>query len=263
MGDEPIPADLTAAPEWATDELDEALVAGAVLPEVVERWQITEDGQAEWAMRKLAALAARADEVRAQARGWRNPIDEWERAELERVERPARFFAAHLERYGLDVRANDPRRATVPLPSGEIATRAPKAPTVTIDDEAALLAWLGEHLPGTLYGEVVKVTTTAQIMPLRRLVSARLADLPFCGHCGESLDVTVLKALTGPHELGREYRHASDGEYDHEASPAPGFEVVWTGADADGTPLVEGLAGQVVPGLSASLAATTVKVNPR
>lgn len=270
---EPIPAELTDGPDWATEELDEALLAGAVLPEVAERWTITDDGAAEWAMRRLAAFAARAAEVRARAAGWRTPIDEWERAELERVERPARFFAGHLERYGLAVREANPRQATIPLPSGEIATRAPKAPTVSVSDDEALVAWLGEHLPGALYGDVVKVTYSPQVLPLRKLVVAVAVETPWCVTCGAALESVVDDDPHWVHALPDNPEFDVDAEYDHEPQGAPGWSVRWQGPGPDAavpldldpaaTAALLELVGAEVPGLSATLGDATVKVKPR
>lgn len=265
MGDlEPIPAELTDGPEWASEELDEALLAGAALPDEAEKWVILDDGQAEWAMRKVAALMARGGEVKARAGDWRARIDEWERAEMARVQRPAGFFLEHLERYGLAVRAVNPRQATIPLPSGDIATRAPKGPTVAVSDEEALLAWLGEQLPTDLYAEVVKVTVAAQILPLRKLVTAVEVKIPWCATCGAQLAESVTDA--GPswsHAIPDDPEFDVDNEFDHDATPAPGYSVRWAGPErAEGEEPAE-LVGVEVPGLSAALGRTTVNVRPR
>lgn len=180
-----IPAELAPGPApFADEELDEVLETGMLTDdqlEVVEeqldaglvavhRWQVTDDGGAEWAMRMLAAIDAERAAIADQYAIWIEPIVAWRDEQLARLTPRRDFFAGHLERYALRVRAENPRRATISLPSGKVTTTAAQKPTVEIMDEEAVLKWAGDSLPAEEYELAVKTTTKPQIVEIRRLV---------------------------------------------------------------------------------------------
>lgn len=259
----PIPADLSPdAPEFA-QELDEAILSGIEPPEPAQKWEIRSTGQAEWAMRKLAVLKDRERDVQLQAIAWRERIEQWEREELKRTAPGVEYFTGHLERYGLENRILT-GRASVPLPSGEISTRQPKTPTVVVVDEEALLQWLADNLPTSTYEAVVQVTHKPKILELRRNVEARPVPLPFCIECGASIVCESDLTAEGP-KLWTHEGDAREVDDDHPATPAPGFEVVWSTEISEGDGGEEfdppdGLAGEVIEGLGAALGDATASV---
>lgn len=175
MTDEALPPALIAAPPIAA-ELDEALLAAhvdATLPDAVQGWQIDSLDAAEWAARRLIAAERRADEVRAQAEIWREPIDRWETDELARLDPAIRYFTDRLRAFALVRRADDERHnKTTRLPSGEITTRSGGEPKVVVEDEAAVIAWAKETLTEGELPAVVKKVETVLLPGLRAAVAA-------------------------------------------------------------------------------------------
>lgn len=189
----PIPPELAVADEpFDLDTLDltiavdrQELADHVVLPsdrgedlqtahaeiEAVRRWHVEDDGAAEWAMRHLAAIDRERAAIAEQANLWYERIREWEGAEFDRLSPRAKFFVNRLSEYALRVRADDPKRATISLPSGKISTRAAKAPTVEIEDEEAVLKWASGALTDEEYEQVVKVTTKVLISEIRARVT--------------------------------------------------------------------------------------------
>lgn len=153
---EPLPSELALDDEPLDDEqIDSALAELAGLAAahdevraVVEqredvapvvRWAITDDGLAEWAMRKLAAINRRTAELERQRDEWAMRIRYWFEHATGALGRRAEFFAGHLERYALDQRKIT-GEMTLRLPSGNVATRK-VPPKVVVSDEAAFRAW--------------------------------------------------------------------------------------------------------------------------
>lgn len=237
----PLPPEFADEPPWA-GELDEAIMAGGLLPEVAAKHVPKSRREAEWPMRKLAVLSARAREVKSQAAEWRAPIDAWEADELNRISGAIGYFTHLLKRFAIAYRRENPREATIRLPAGEIATTQPKTPKLSIEDEPAVLAWAAQHLDGEQYDAVVQQVESVLVSKLKDLVSVQKRLVPFCSVCG----VAVL-----PRE--RDDRLWHDGEvdgvgYDHEPVPGSSWEVLF-----DGDP---------VPGLSAELGDVTATVKP-
>lgn len=266
---EPIPAELSLdAPDWAL-ELDEAILAGVeVEPDRRERWRIGSDEQAEWAMRKLAFLGIRHQEVAARAVGWRERIDEWERAELKRITPGVAHFRAMLEEYGILERERDESRATVHVPSGEVSTRKPKTAAVIVVDEEAFIEWAEDMLPEYLFAEVVETKRSAKLMSIRKNTEARAALLLICAECGHPV---VQRELGWYHNIDDDEGGDADNAYfdgNHEARPTNGYEVVWRADRAvfpeddeeNGGQEIDGLAGVVVSGVSAAVAPVTASV---
>lgn len=235
----PLPPEFADEPEWAS-ELDEAIMAGGLLPEVAAHHVPKSRREAEWPMRKLAVLGARAREVKAQAAEWRAPIDAWEADELNRVAGAIEYFTHMLKRFAIAWRRENPKEATIRLPAGEIATTQPKTPKLSIVDEPAVLAWATAHLDGEKYDEVVQQVESVLVSKLKDYVSVQRKLEPFCQVCGVALsfDMTT-RATTALHP---------EGEYDHEPTPVAGWEVLFN--------------GEPVPGVTAELGDVTATVKP-
>lgn len=261
MNEPPIPARLTDdAPEWwdglpdRDDDLDDAIVVERLISAVEAngelRYLLVDRRHAEWAMRKLATVEARVRESRLLAAQWRDKIDEWERDELARVAKPAAFFDALLRDFGLRTRMENPKEATIRLPSGVIKTQVAKTPKVTVTNEDVLIAWLMEHATTTRYEEIVQQTPKVLSTGLRAAVVVQLELRPWCQTCGEALLIEdrsdgVVAEGDKP-ALVSSVTHATDGTYDHD--PMPGAEYVAR------------LDGEELPGVSAELADTSASV---
>lgn len=118
-----------------------------------EPWAgVTNDDVAEWAMAKLAAVTARVDAMKAHADHLMAQIDSWFHGEMEKrqgdwpsLRDQQVFFASHLEAYARAER-DEKGRKTIPLVSGDVATRSNPARLV-IEDEDALIGWALENAP--------------------------------------------------------------------------------------------------------------------
>ena len=116
----------------------EAFLGGRELARVP--WQITNLGQADWCMRRLA-------EARAHEQAYRDEIALW-RAALDRVEGAASWFEARLEEWGVGQRTSATK--TFPLASGTVSTRESKARIGVEGDETVLIEWARVACPGAL-----------------------------------------------------------------------------------------------------------------
>ena len=147
----PIPAELAVEAEPFDDEtLDLALAGATTVTQLddgvpgettyvraeVERWSVTDDGSAEWALRRLAEARQQVATLTRQAEEWRARIDAWHARMLGPLERRVEFFEGHLKRYALDRRLDDPRAKSLILPSGRIQTREAKPRVVVADPDA-------------------------------------------------------------------------------------------------------------------------------
>lgn len=150
------PAEAAAAVETYVDS-DEALRDDVRTALDVARFRVETIGHAEWAMRRLAEAEARLDEINRQANEWVAEIEAWAAREAARPEATAAYFRGLLEEYGRAVRADDPKAATVRLPSGSIESTARK-PAPKIVDPDALVAWAQTNRP-----DVVETTTTYKV----------------------------------------------------------------------------------------------------
>ncbi len=147
---------LAHEPAWRERLIERADVAP------VHRWTVTDDGSAEWALRKLAAVQASLAELEERRDQWAAKIAQWFDHASRPLARKATFFAAHLEDYALRRRAETNGQVkTVVLPSGRIATHAGRM-VVAVGDEPAFRAWAlanPEHPLVRLRPELVKGET--------------------------------------------------------------------------------------------------------
>lgn len=172
MSDDTIPASLApTAPVW--DDAMLAMVTSDSTDETVVAARNTDIGRiedAEWAMRRLRELQDEVNEARAMHAAWRQPIDDWLAARVAVPQARVAFLNRKLEAFGILMRQANPNTATIPLPSGDIATRQAKEPTVVIVDEDALIAWADEQLPALVYEDVVKTEQSVRVSELRKHV---------------------------------------------------------------------------------------------
>lgn len=111
-----------------------------------ERFRLTDDGSAAWAMRKLKALRTRQANNTAIADDEIRRIGEW----LDEVNRPlhidAAFFEGLLVEYARECRDNpEDGRKTLKLPTGTVTSRSGQ-PRWTVDPDL-FLPWARSNAP--------------------------------------------------------------------------------------------------------------------
>jgi hypothetical protein len=144
-------------------------------------WKITDDGAADWALRKLLRAKAEVDKIRLMAQDRIDTIRQWQAT----VSGPPIGQVAHwrglLEEYALR-RRQETGKPSVKLPNGTLATTEHKA-TVEITSPEHLLAWLGKNLP--LREVWCKITVEPQVSRLKDQVLATVGSV--CDRCGHHL----------------------------------------------------------------------------
>lgn len=168
-GDGTQPSDDDLA-RWFDAQPDPGEAAEEFVPDAVQRFRITNDDSAEWALRKLAAIEQDAADTANQYRVW---IDRLERDADKLATRSAfqaDYFRGILSEYAEAQRAEG--RKTVALPSGTVGTRYAPA-QVIVTDEAAFVAWAeAADLAG-----VVQYVRTVSVTDVRKaLTDVHLTD---------------------------------------------------------------------------------------
>jgi hypothetical protein len=114
-------------------------VQGAPLAGRIEPWKITNVGQADWVMRKLADVTAYRQELDDQVSLWQ--------AARDRVKRAGEWFEARLREWAIAQRTKE--RKTFPLAHGTVGTRESKA-RITVFDEQLAIEWARKACPGAI-----------------------------------------------------------------------------------------------------------------
>lgn len=166
------------------------------------RFKVSDVASADWALRKLAKVRTRQEEVRTIAERQRSaimasvarylePINDWEAAQAERLGRDEAYFEGLLTEWHMEVLAEDPRQKTLRLPHGELTAR--KAPDRFEVDEEAFLAWakqaapalvrvkeevdrqaLRKHFAGAEPGQELVDPATGEVLGCARLVAGEV-----------------------------------------------------------------------------------------
>jgi hypothetical protein len=185
---EDAPVDLDALDEYLAtgplaDDYDETAIHPAIV--AVHRWRPENSSDAEWAMERLAELEAQRRHLKDQADEWiakvRHALDQ----QLKPIDARRLFFTGRLRDWGIRERAEDDRRKTIYLPSGEIATTRGTKPKVDIVDDDEVVAWAAEALDAKRYDLVVKVSYEPLVSQLRKLVA--IVPAYACEGCGETM----------------------------------------------------------------------------
>lgn len=118
-------------------------------PQQAKAWRIHDDGAAEWAMAHVARADDELAQLKAQAAEWTIEaedrlarIRQWFDHRAARHLATRLFMEAHLRRYALERRAEDPKHAkTLVLPSGAVRT-VEHQPKAAVADEDAVVTWV-------------------------------------------------------------------------------------------------------------------------
>lgn len=127
--------DRVDAPPWA-DAVDERQIDDD--PEAAlnhDRFRIADNGQADWAMRKLARTVTSQHEVDELAARQAEPIERWRRNEQARLDRERLFWEALLVEYHRGLVETDPKATSVRLPHGVLRSRQGQPQWQFTDDE--------------------------------------------------------------------------------------------------------------------------------
>lgn len=113
-----------------------------------DRFRVTDDRQAAWAMRKLAQVRGRLDDVAAVAQAEIDRVRAWAEDQSEPLRRDAAYFEGLLGEYARTVR-DDPGdgRKSVSTAHGSVSTRTIPA-RLEVTDVDALVAWAETARPG-------------------------------------------------------------------------------------------------------------------
>lgn len=103
--------------------------------ELRQRFRIETVDQLNWALRKLAAIRAKENEVKKLAEAERERINQWEQRELAGLERSKQFFEALIQEYAAEQRKNDPKWKSTSTPYGKIGYRKQPAKWGYNDEE--------------------------------------------------------------------------------------------------------------------------------
>lgn len=238
----PAPDDL----DWL-DGLEEGVRENADL----EAWEIEGMAHAEVLMRRLRRLRRREKEVIEQAQEWRQPIEEWESAELARLSGPIGWYEERLRTYALLLRERNDRAKTLRVPSGEVPTRRSKEPKISIDDPDVVIEWACNELQGGAFDEVIDTRFAVKVAEMKHRLGVVPVQDAWCTVCGCEL-VEPAEGEDGP------WLHLGAGEYDHDAAPGERLTVVFRRVLED-----ESIEDVEMPGVSAEPPRTTApKVNP-
>lgn len=136
------------------------------------RFQITDTGLADWALRKLHEARIRVDEIDRQYRQFVAGLDVWRETQTRGYRATTAFFTEHLEDYGRRWIETQPpsRPRSLPLPSGMVKTRTSQA-AVVFDDEKVVLGWAKENEPTLVHTETKEWVLISEV---RDYVEARV-----------------------------------------------------------------------------------------
>lgn len=220
LDDDEAPFDLDLLDEVLGDTMMAQLVEAGAIPEdeipervqPVRRFQIDDDGLAEWAMRHVAELDQDLAVIAAQDRAWKLRIEEWRARTTRAAEARRRFFTGHLEDYQRRRRHANPKAKTLSLPSGKV-TSTTTGGTAKVVDTEKVVAWFEEKFPDH-FADVVKIEETIKVVEWRKVVRV--------------VDRQIGRAFEGVLACGHEFYYAAIEE--------PTEEV---GADVPDEPAVD------------------------
>ena len=129
-----------------------------------ERFEIKDDAQAAWAMRKLLSLKKKWDETEAIADAERTRIDAWVHHAHSKLEPDVTYFQALLTRYAQQQRASDDRKS-IETPYGVVKSRSTQ-PKFKVTDEDEFFKWAEENLP-----DAVVVKRSPSLTALKKAVT--------------------------------------------------------------------------------------------
>lgn len=115
-----------------------------------DRWQIEDDGQADWALEKIKELKEKQQEKQELAKERIQPLQDkidkiktWMEREVESIEKDIEYFEGLLTEYAMQLKEEDPELKTHSLPFGKLKFRKQRSKYNYNDDK--LLEFLEEN----------------------------------------------------------------------------------------------------------------------
>jgi len=134
-----------------------------------ERFEVTDDSQAAWAMRKLLSIRKRIAENEAIADAERTRIDEWVHQANSKFQPDVAYFEALLTRYAQQQRASDDRKS-IETPYGVVKSRATQDKFKVVDEDE-FFKWADENLP-----DAVVSKRSPSLTALKKAVTVESTD---------------------------------------------------------------------------------------
>jgi hypothetical protein len=149
---------------WVTEPpVDVEAVIDALEP-IKDPWRPQSDGEADWAMGKLALVESELGAIEAQRAEWQQRLNDWHATVTRRPKARQALFVGYLTDYARRQR-EETNQATLTLPGGKVTSRRNPAKLLVSDPEA-VLAW-ARHNAVEVVKEVVRLDE------LRRAVSVQ------------------------------------------------------------------------------------------
>src|ERR1019366_2881063 len=148
--------------------LSDALLAPIEGSEVRERFEVTDDKKAAWAIKRLRALRVTMEMNQSMADEEIAKVKEWVEDVNKNIAQDASYFIALLTRYALQQR-RDLDRKSIKLPHGALKTRAGSVKW-DINDEV-FLAWAKVNAP-----DLIKVVETPKLAEAQKVFIVAVTD---------------------------------------------------------------------------------------
>lgn len=134
-----------------------------------ERFEITDDAQAAWAMRKLLSFRQKMSENEAIAESEIQRINEWLHRVNRRFDDDVAYFEAILTVYARRQRDTEGRK-TIDTPYGSVKSRATQA-KFKVTDEDEFFAWAEVNLP-----DVIQIKRSPSLTALKSAATVEHTD---------------------------------------------------------------------------------------
>jgi hypothetical protein len=257
--DRPIPADLAVDREPFTDDaLDVALAEPAddgsdPRPTGADDWSITDNGSAEWAMRKVAAIAREQDQLTEQAADWTDRIQAWFEQANGRLAVRRSWLEAKLIDYQRRIREADPKSKTLFLPSGKVASSGHQARVKVVND-GVYVGWAQKAAPDTLETVYKVVASKVKARFSVALLPALFEVTLECGH-ETAMPYSAQPSIGEIVECVECADSGAPGPVHRAIAGVEPSEHVWSVVDDQGDSVI-------IPGLVAEPPEVTYRVNP-
>jgi hypothetical protein len=153
-----------------------------------ERFEITNDEQAAWAMRKLLAFRKKMAENEAIADAERTRIDAWLNHVNDKFAPDIAYFEAILTRYAQHQRTNEDRKS-IETPYGSVKSRSTQD-KFKIVDEDEFFKWAEANLP-----QAIVVKRSPSLTELKKAATVEHTDT--LGLVAMSQDGEIIPGVAG------------------------------------------------------------------
>ncbi|TDX49122.1 host-nuclease inhibitor Gam family protein [Orenia marismortui] len=129
-----------------------------------ERFVITDDAKADWALEKLRELEAKKKDKEEIAAKRKEMIDNWLEQETETINKSIDYFKGILTEYAMKLKEQDPELKTHKLPFGALRFRSQR-PKWNYDNDK-----LVESVEGAGLNDLIKVDKSVNKREFKKLV---------------------------------------------------------------------------------------------